>query len=84
VVPKKVLLALVLVIPLAIVGFAVLMGGAALMRAMNDEAGGLVLTWIAAAFLMLGIADSLMLLLALGMRALNEPDERGGPSEGQG
>ncbi len=54
------------------------------MRAMNDEAGGLVLTWIAAAFLMVGVADSLMLLLVLGMRALNEPDDRDGPGDGQG
>lgn len=83
VVPKKALFALVLTLPLTVVGFAVLMGGAAWMRAMNDEAGGFVLTWIAAAFLMVGIADSLILLLALGMRALNEPDTSTEPSDTQ-
>jgi hypothetical protein len=72
VIPNKALQALVFALPLSVVGFAVLMGGASLLRAMEDEPGGRVLAWIAAAFLMLGIADVLLLVTALGLRALIE------------
>ncbi|MCH5372482.1 MAG: hypothetical protein JJ992_00775 [Planctomycetes bacterium] len=79
VVPKKALQILVFVLPLCLVGFAVLAGGASLVRAMNDEAGARVLAWIAAAVLMLGIADLLLLVTVLGLRALNdEADESSG------
>jgi hypothetical protein len=75
VVPKKVLQALVFALPLCVVGFAVLMGGASLMRAMDDAAGALALAWIAAAFLLAGVADGLLLVIVLGLRALDEKDE---------
>ncbi len=74
-VPKKVLQALVFVLPLAVVGFTVLMGGAAMLRAMNDQLGGSVLAWIAVAFLVVAVGDGLMLLIVLGLRALDEHDE---------
>jgi hypothetical protein len=70
VVPKKVLQALVFAIPLTVMGFAVLMGGSAVVRAMDDPFGASVLAWIAAAFLMVGVADGLVLLVVLGLRAL--------------
>jgi hypothetical protein len=67
--------ALVFALPLSVVGFAVLMGGSAMLRAMNDQLGGAVLAWIAAAFLLAGVADGLMLLIVLGLRALDEHDD---------
>ena len=80
-VPKRMLQALVFVLPLAVVGFAVLMGGSGMLRAMNDQEGGAWLAWIAAAFLLVGIADGLMLLIVLGLRALDEHDDS---TRGQG
>jgi hypothetical protein len=81
VVPKRMLQALVFALPLSVVGFAVLMGGSAMLRAMNDQLGGAVLAWIAAAFLLAGVADGLMLLIVLGLRALDEHDDS---TRGQG
>ncbi len=74
-IPKKILQALVFALPLCVVGFAVLMGGASLMRAMNDSQGALVLAWIASAFLLAGVADGLLLVIVLGLRALDEKDD---------
>jgi hypothetical protein len=75
VVPKNVLQALVFALPLTVVGFAVLMGGSAVVRAMDDPFGASVLAWIAAAFLMVGVADGLVLLVILGLRALADDDQ---------
>ena len=72
VIPKTALQTMVFGLPLSVVGFAILMGGASLVRAMNDAPGARVLTWIAAAMLMLGIADLLLLVTVLGLRVLNE------------
>ena len=80
-VPKRMLQALVFALPLSVVGFAVLMGGSAMLRAMKDQPGGVVLAWIAAAFLLAGVADGLMLLIVLGLRALDEHDDS---TRGQG
>ena len=74
-VPKKVLQALVFALPLTVVGFAVLMGGSAVVRGMDDPFGASVLAWIAAAFLMVGVADGLVLLVVLGLRALADHDQ---------
>jgi hypothetical protein len=74
VVPKKVLQALVFALPLCVVGFAVLMGGSSLMRAMDDQPGAAVLAWIGAGFLLLAVADGLLLLIVLGLRALDDAE----------
>lgn len=81
VVPKKLLQVLVFVLPLSLVSFAVLMGGSALARALGDPGGARVLGWIAAAVLMLGLTDMILLITALGLQALARPaaDSSGDP-----
>ncbi len=81
-VPKKVLQTLVFVLPLSVVGFAVLMGGASLVHAMDDEPGARVLAWIAAAILLVGIADLLLLVTVLGIRALNDQADDSSDADG--
>ncbi len=80
-VPKKLLQVLVFALPLSLVGFAVLMGGSALARALGDPGGARALGWIAAAVLMLGLTDMILLITALGLQALAgpPPDPSGDP-----
>ena len=80
-IPRKVLQTLVFVLPICLVGFAVLMGGATLTQAMKDETGARVLTWVAVGILLIGIMDVLLLVIALGMNALNEDRESSGSDE---
>lgn len=73
-IPKRVLLVLVYALPILMVAFGVLMGGYALAQAMQDLAGARVLLWIAVAALMLLTVDALLLLLVLGINAVEDGD----------
>jgi hypothetical protein len=70
--PRTLLAVLVLALPVLIVVFGVLMGASSLARAVGDAAGGRVLGWVAATALVLLVVDVLLLLIVLGIRALDE------------
>lgn len=67
---------LVLALPVLIVAFAVLMGGWGLAQGLGDPGGAAALRWIAIACLLLLVMDALLLLLALGLSAIEERDRR--------
>ena len=75
--PRSLLLVLVFSLPILVVCFAVIMGAASLAQALGDAAGGRALFWVAMGALILLVIDALLLLGALGMRALaaNETDD---------
>jgi len=58
------------------------MGGASLTQSMKDEAGARVLTWIAVGVLMVGIMDVLLLVTALGLKALEDDRESSETGDG--
>lgn len=74
-VPRRILVVLVLALPVLVVAFAVVMGGGGLAQGMGDPAGATALRWIGMACLMLLVMDGLLLLLALGLNAIDERRE---------
>jgi hypothetical protein len=74
-VPKRILTVLVLALPVLVVAFAVVMGGWGLAQGMGDPAGATALRWIAVTCLMLLVIDVLLLLMALGVNAIEERRE---------
>ena len=75
-IPRPILTVLVLLLPVLIVAFAALMGGSALAQAMQDEPGAKVLRWIGVGTLLLTVVDLILLVGALGLRALVDDDRR--------
>jgi hypothetical protein len=73
VIPRPLLVALVYSLPILVVAFAVILGAASVAQAMGDAAGGRALSWIAIGALILLAIDVLLLVGALGIRALG-PD----------
>jgi hypothetical protein len=74
-----VLVVLVFALPVLVLAFGVLMGGAMLAQAAQDEGGAIALRWTAAAALMLLIANLVLLVGALGWNAVsghNGPEVR--------
>jgi hypothetical protein len=71
-VPRPIVVVLVLALPVLIVAFAVLMAGCGLAQGLRDPDGAAVLRWIALACLMLLAGDALLLLIALGMNAIDD------------
>jgi hypothetical protein len=76
VIPRRFLVILVYALPLLVVAFAVLTGGAALAQATQDAPGALVLRWIASAILMLAITDLVLLVGVLGVNAVHDDRDR--------
>ena len=74
--PRPILTILVFALPILVVAFAVLMGGSALARATQDLAAARALQWIGAGLLMLTVVDLVMLVGALGLKALSDKDVR--------
>ena len=74
-VPRPVLVGLVFALPVLVVAYGVLMGGAVLAQATLDEGGALALRWTAAAALMLLIVDLVLLVGALGWNAVARRDD---------
>ncbi len=72
-IPRSILAILVFALPLLVVAFAVVLGGAALARATLDLAGAEVLHWIAMSMLMLAAVDLILLVGVLGIHALADP-----------
>lgn len=82
VIPQRILTILVFALPVLVVAFAVLMGGSVLAQAMEDTPGARVLRWIAISTLMLTIADVVLLVGVLGIKALGDQDNRSDSSDG--
>lgn len=74
-VPRPVLTVLVYALPILVVAYGVLMGGATLAAAVQDAAAALALRWIAAGSLVLLVTDLVLLIGVLGVNALGRQDE---------
>ena len=74
VIPKRFLLVLVFALPILVVAFGVLMGGYALAQAMQDLTGARALLWIAVGALLLLVADAVLLVMSLGINAVQDRD----------
>jgi len=72
---RPLLTALVLALPVLVLTFAVLLGASSLTGAMGDAAGSYGLFWCAMAALMLLIIDALLLLMVLGLRAIDQRED---------
>lgn len=83
-IPRSILAILVFALPLLVVAFAVVLGGAALAQATLDLAGAQVLRWIAMSVLMLAVLDLILLVGVLGFNALADPKELSDRSDGSG
>ena len=81
---RRPLIFLVYSLPVLVVAFGVLMGGQALSRATNDQAGA-ALYWRGAILcLMLLVVNLILLVGVLGIDVLNRPDpDEKGRSQGQ-
>jgi hypothetical protein len=77
-IPRWFLTTLVFALPVLVVTFAVVLGAAALAGGLGDAAGSRGLLWLAMAALVLLVIDVVLLVAALGIRALEaERDENG-------
>jgi hypothetical protein len=74
-VPRRILIVLVLTLPVLVVAFAVVMGGWGLALGMGDPGGAMALRWIAMTCLLLLVMDGVLLLMALGLNAIDERRE---------
>ena len=81
-IPRPILAILVFALPLLVVAFGVVLGGAALAQATLDTAGGQVLRWIAMGLLMLAVLDLVLLVGVLGINALADPRDGSDRSDG--
>lgn len=82
-VPRWAVSALVLGLPVLLVAMAVVLSAAGLARGLGDGAGGRGLTWIGLALGILTVIDLLLLVMVLGLDALqrseNEKDSDNPP-----
>jgi hypothetical protein len=76
VIPRRYLVPLVLALPVLVVAFAVLAGAALLAQGLGDQSGFRGLLWAALSALMLLAIDALLLLAALGIKAVQDEEER--------
>ena len=75
VIPKALLRFLVLTLVLLLVAFAVLMAFYALVVQLGDAVAARALFWAANACLILLVTDAVLLLAALGLRAVTDEEE---------
>lgn len=78
---RRLLIVLVYGLPILVVAFGVLMGGAAVAGAVQDAAAAQVLRWVAISCLLLLIMNVVLLVGALGINAL--ADRRRYPDDSQ-
>ena len=71
---RKFLVLLVFVLPIALVAFAVLIGGYVLAAASEDSLGAAVLWWSAMVCLIVFIIDLVVMIGVLGFKALDARD----------
>lgn len=73
---RRALLGLVVGLPLLVVIYAIVMGGAALLDTLGDPSGALGLRWAGTVLAMLFIAGGVVMLLLLGWKQITS-DELG-------
>lgn len=77
--PRWLLTTLVFALPILAITFGVVLGASLLTSALGDATGSYGLFWFAMAALILLVIDALLLLVILGIRALDERrDDDGG------
>jgi hypothetical protein len=69
---RRLLTLLVFALPILVITFGVVLGASSLTGALGDTAGSYGLFWCAMAALILLVIDALLLLVMLGLRALDE------------
>jgi hypothetical protein len=74
-IPRWFLYTLVFALPILVVTFGVVLGASALAQGLGDVAGSRGLFWVAMAALVLLVIDAVLLLAALGLRALEAPHD---------
>jgi hypothetical protein len=72
---RPLLTVLVLVLPVLVLTFAVLLGASSLTGAMGDTVGSYGLFWCAMVALVLLIIDALLLLMVLGIQAIDQRED---------
>ena len=77
-IPRWMLTTLVFALPILSVTFGVLIGASALSQALGDAAGSRGLFWVSMAAVILLVIDALLLVGALGIRAMEERDHEDG------
>ena len=82
VISRPVFVVLVGAMAVLLAAFSVVMAFYALVSGLGDATGARVLLWIGIGCLILIVADLLLLVGALGLRAMEDRDER--PTEGHG
>ena len=83
-IPYRWLYTLVALLPILVVVFAVVMGGYVLAEATGDRAGAYAISWVAIGTVMLLLVDLLLLVFALGIRALeSSPAPRADEESGE-
>jgi hypothetical protein len=73
-IPRPLLTILVLAIPVLGLTFGAGLGGSALAGALGDAAGAYGLFWLGMIALLILVIDAILLLVILGLRALDERD----------
>ena len=76
-IPRWLLTTLVIGLPILALLFGVVLGASELAAGLGDAAGAKGLFWVAIGALILLVADSLLLLIILGLRSIEEPPESG-------
>ena len=71
-IPRWFLVTLVFALPILVVTFGVVLGASALAGGLGDAAGSRGLFWVAMAALVLLVVNTLLMLIVLGLRALDE------------
>jgi len=71
-IPRSFLATLVFALPILVVTFGVVLGASALAGSLGDSAGSHGLFWVAMAALILIVIDALLMLIVLGLRALDD------------
>ena len=74
-IPRRYLAALVLALPVLVVTFAVLGGASFLAAGLGDAPGATALKWVALGSLIVLVIDAILLLVVLGIRAVQEEDD---------
>jgi hypothetical protein len=71
-IPRAFLATLLFALPILAVTFGVVLGASALANGLGDAMGSRGLLWVALGALVLMVIDALLLLIVLGIRALEE------------
>jgi len=78
-IPRWFLTTVVFALPILAVAFGVVLGASALTSALGDAAGAYGLFWCAMGALISLVIDALLLLVTLGIRAVDERHNEDGP-----